>query len=131
MSVILVLGGAGYIGSHACKALAAAGHTPVVYDNLVFGHRWAVRWGPLEEGQLADRARLDDVLQRWRPVGAGLKRGSLSNRRGPRRLGRTSHCADRRMPALACQCPDKRRAHEAGSAGNEYFQFFDQTVRLM
>lgn len=67
MSVILVPGGAGYIGSHACKALAAAGHTPVVYDNLVFGHRWAVRWGPLEEGDLADRARLDQVFQRWRP----------------------------------------------------------------
>ncbi len=67
MSVILVLGGAGYIGSHACKALAAAGHTPVVYDNLVFGHRWAVRWGPLEEGDLADRARLDEVFRRWKP----------------------------------------------------------------
>lgn len=67
MSTILVTGGAGYIGSHACKALAAAGHLPIVYDNLVYGHRWAVQWGPLEEGELADRGRLDAVIARWRP----------------------------------------------------------------
>ena len=45
---VFVTGGAGYIGSHACKALARAGLTPVAYDNLVYGHEWAVRWGPLE-----------------------------------------------------------------------------------
>lgn len=67
MAVVLVTGGAGYIGSHACKALARAGHTPVTYDNLVYGHRWAVKWGPLEEGDLADRYRLDAVMLRWRP----------------------------------------------------------------
>jgi len=67
LSTILVTGGAGYIGSHACKALAAAGHTPVAYDNLVHGHRWAVRWGPLEVGDIADRARLDAVIAEWRP----------------------------------------------------------------
>ena len=55
---ILVTGGAGYIGSHACKALAQAGYLPVVYDNLSRGHREAVRWGPLVEADLADRARL-------------------------------------------------------------------------
>src|SRR4051794_11125943 len=44
---ILVTGGAGYVGSHACKALAAAGLVPVTYDNLGRGHRDAVRWGPL------------------------------------------------------------------------------------
>lgn len=65
---ILVTGGAGYIGSHACKALAHAGHTPVTYDNLVYGHRRAVRWGPLEEGDIADRARLDAVIETYRPV---------------------------------------------------------------
>lgn len=70
MSTILVTGGAGYIGSHACKALAAAGHTPVTYDNLVYGHRWAVKWGPLEEGDLADRGRLDAVIEQWRPDAA-------------------------------------------------------------
>jgi UDP-arabinose 4-epimerase len=57
-SSILVTGGAGYVGSHTCKALARAGHLPVVYDNLSRGHREAVRWGPLVEGDIADRARL-------------------------------------------------------------------------
>lgn len=65
---VLVTGGAGYIGSHACKALAAAGYTPVTYDNLVYGHDWAVRWGPLEQGDIADRARLDAVIARHRPT---------------------------------------------------------------
>ena len=55
---ILVTGGAGYVGSHACKALAAFGYLPVVYDNLSRGHREAVRWGPLVEGDLHDSARL-------------------------------------------------------------------------
>ena len=45
--IILVSGGAGFIGSHACKALAAAGFRPVVFDNLSMGHRHAVKWGPL------------------------------------------------------------------------------------
>ena len=64
---ILVTGGAGYIGSHACKALAQAGYTPIAYDNLVYGHRQAVRWGPLEVGDIADRARLDAVITQYRP----------------------------------------------------------------
>ena len=49
---ILVTGGAGYIGSHACKALAQAGYLPVTYDNLSRGHRHAVRYGPLVEGDV-------------------------------------------------------------------------------
>ncbi len=53
---VLVTGGAGYVGSHACKALAAAGHRPVTLDSLVAGHRRAVRWGPLVEGDVGDRA---------------------------------------------------------------------------
>ena len=61
---ILVTGGAGYIGSHAAKALARAGYEPVTYDNLGRGHRAAVRWGPLVEGDLADRALLVDALRR-------------------------------------------------------------------
>ena len=65
---ILVTGGAGYVGAHACKALAARGYAPVVYDNLSLGHRAAVRWGPLEVGDLADRARLDAVIARYRPA---------------------------------------------------------------
>src|SRR5258708_8105779 len=62
---ILVTGGAGYIGSHACKALAKAGYIPVAYDNLVYGHRAAVRWGPLVEADLADKARLAETLARF------------------------------------------------------------------
>lgn len=65
---ILVTGGAGYIGSHTCKALAQAGYLPVVYDNLVHGHEWAVRWGPLERGELLDGARLAAAIARYRPV---------------------------------------------------------------
>ena len=67
MAVVLVTGGAGYVGSHACKALAAAGHRPVVYDNLATGHRDLVRWGPLEQGDLLDADRLDAVLAAHRP----------------------------------------------------------------
>ena len=60
------------IGGHrltaiAAKALAQAGNTPVAYDNLVYGHREAVRWGPLEVGDIADRARLDAVIAQYRP----------------------------------------------------------------
>lgn len=61
---VLVAGGAGYIGSHTCKALAEAGYLPVTYDNLVYGHAWAVKWGPLETGDILDAARLDDVIAR-------------------------------------------------------------------
>jgi UDP-glucose 4-epimerase len=49
MATVLVTGGVGYIGSHACKALAAAGHLLVVFDNLENGHEWAVQWGALRE----------------------------------------------------------------------------------
>lgn len=68
MSKILVTGGAGYIGSHACKALATAGYTPVTYDNLDTGWRDAVKFGPFEEGDLLDRARLDEVFETHKPV---------------------------------------------------------------
>ena len=61
---ILVTGGAGYIGAHACKALSKAGYEPVAYDNLVYGHREAVRWGPFIEGDLADRALLAETVAR-------------------------------------------------------------------
>jgi UDP-glucose-4-epimerase GalE len=67
-SCILVTGGAGYIGSHTCKALAARGYEPVTYDNLSRGNRWAVKWGPLEEGDIADGARLRAVLNRYQPL---------------------------------------------------------------
>jgi UDP-arabinose 4-epimerase len=62
---ILVTGGAGYIGSHTCKALAAAGYDPVVYDNLSQGHGWAVKWGPIVVGDLSDGALLRDALDKF------------------------------------------------------------------
>ncbi|TVQ90848.1 MAG: UDP-glucose 4-epimerase GalE [Chromatiaceae bacterium] len=65
---ILVTGGAGYIGSHTCKALAQAGYRPIAYDNLSYGHRWAVRWGPLEDGDISDRAHLDAVIAQYQPA---------------------------------------------------------------
>ncbi len=65
---VLVTGGAGYIGSHACKALAAAGYVPIAYDNLSRGNRWAVKWGPLEQGDIADPARVRAVLEKYRPA---------------------------------------------------------------
>ncbi|MDH3739442.1 MAG: UDP-glucose 4-epimerase GalE [Alphaproteobacteria bacterium] len=67
MANILVTGGAGYIGSHTCKQLAASGHTPIVYDNLSNGHRDAVRWGPFEAGDITDGARLADVIRAHKP----------------------------------------------------------------
>lgn len=51
---VLVTGGAGYIGSHTAKELSRSGHQPIVLDNLTAGHRWAVKWGPLAEGDLSD-----------------------------------------------------------------------------
>ncbi len=65
---VLVTGGAGYIGSHACKALRDAGYVPVTFDNFNTGWREAVKFGPLEEGDLFDRARLDEVFAKWKPV---------------------------------------------------------------
>ena len=69
MTKILVTGGAGYVGSHAFKALAAAGYEPVVFDNLIAGHDWAVKWGPLETGDLLDRERVAAVVREYRPEG--------------------------------------------------------------
>ena len=78
MATILVTGGAGYIGSHACKALAAAGHLPVTYDSLVTGWGRAVAFGPFERGDLHDAERLAAVFARWRPE-AVLHFAALSN----------------------------------------------------
>ena len=67
MKTILVTGGAGFVGSHACKALAAAGYLPVTLDNLERGHEWAVKWGPLERGDIRDKRCLQRAFEAWRP----------------------------------------------------------------
>jgi UDP-glucose-4-epimerase GalE len=66
-NTVLVTGGAGYIGSHVCKALAAKGFNPVSYDNLCSGNKSHVRWGPLEIGDIRDQTRLDEVIKLHRP----------------------------------------------------------------
>ena len=65
---ILVTGGAGFIGSHACKALAAKGFMPIAYDNISRGNQWAVKWGPLEIGNIADPQRVRETLEKYRPA---------------------------------------------------------------
>lgn len=60
---VLVLGGAGYIGSHMCKTLAQQGNEVIVFDNLSTGHREAVQWGTLVEGDILNQADLDNVFQ--------------------------------------------------------------------
>jgi UDP-arabinose 4-epimerase len=68
MTSILVTGGAGYIGSHTCKALRRAGFDPIAYDNLARGNPEAVKWGPLAIGELADSVHLRATLARYRPA---------------------------------------------------------------
>jgi UDP-glucose 4-epimerase len=68
MQTVLVAGGAGYVGSHCCLALAQAGFKPVVFDDLSNGHKEHVQWGPLEQGDIRDGARLDAVFAAHQPV---------------------------------------------------------------
>ena len=67
MARILVTGGAGYIGSHTCKALSLAGYEPVTFDNMSTGFRDLVRWGPSVEGDIRDAAALRDVFKAYAP----------------------------------------------------------------
>jgi UDP-glucose-4-epimerase GalE len=62
---VLITGGAGYIGSHTAKALDGQGFIPVIYDNLVRGHRSAARWGLFLEGDIGDKARLLETIGRF------------------------------------------------------------------
>ncbi len=64
---ILVVGGAGYIGSHVCKAIASEGFIPVTFDNLSTGHRWAVRFGPFIEGDLESEPDLLRAFEQYKP----------------------------------------------------------------
>ncbi len=65
---VLVTGGAGFIGSHTCKALAQAGYVPVCYDNLFRGNASAVKWGPLEIGDILDPLRIAEVMSKYKPA---------------------------------------------------------------
>ena len=66
MARILITGGAGYVGSHCAKALAAVGHEAIVFDNLLIGHRDFVRWGKLIQGDIREAAALEAVFAAYR-----------------------------------------------------------------
>lgn len=68
MDRVLVTGGAGYIGSHVCKALAQSGFEPVTYDNLSTGHREAVKWGPFVQGNIRNPIALSRAFREYNPV---------------------------------------------------------------
>jgi UDP-arabinose 4-epimerase len=67
-ATILVTGGAGYVGAHACKALRRSGYMPVVFDNLATGHRSFVRWGPLVHGDIRDHGAIVDAICEYKPA---------------------------------------------------------------
>jgi UDP-glucose-4-epimerase GalE len=64
---VLITGGAGYVGSHTCQALAALGYLPISLDNLVHGHLWAVQWGPFIKGDITDSSVLDQIFLDYQP----------------------------------------------------------------
>jgi UDP-arabinose 4-epimerase len=68
MKRVLVTGGAGYIGSHTCKALAKAGYEPVVFDDLSTGFESLVKWGELVRGDVCSKDSINRALERYRPV---------------------------------------------------------------
>jgi UDP-arabinose 4-epimerase len=68
METALVTGGAGFVGSHTCKALAAHGFLPVAFDDLSRGHADFVRWGPLVQGDILDAIALNTAFERYRPT---------------------------------------------------------------
>ena len=83
---ILVTGGAGYIGSHCCRALVAAGYQPVVYDNFSTGHRSFVA-GPLVVGDLLDKAALAHAFAQH-PIVAVMHFAAAACRCPPPKAGR-------------------------------------------
>ena len=64
---VLVTGGAGYIGSHVCKTLSAKGRLPIALDNLVYGRKDAVRWGPLIQAEIEDKSAVLSAIREHRP----------------------------------------------------------------
>lgn len=77
MKKILVTGGAGYIGSHVCKALKCAGFEPITFDNFSHGHEWAVRWGPFFYGDLQNSEHLDQAFTTFQPEAVIHLAGSI------------------------------------------------------
>ncbi|MBS3904623.1 MAG: UDP-glucose 4-epimerase GalE [Simkania sp.] len=77
---ILVTGGAGYIGSHICKALSKKGYRPVVYDDLSHGNLWSVRWGPFVKGSIHDHASLTTTIEHYEPFAVIHLAGSIHAR---------------------------------------------------
>jgi len=67
-SNVLVIGGAGFIGSHITKALVKNSYFPITYDNLSLGHKSAIRYGILEEGDIHDTTRLSHIFTKYNPV---------------------------------------------------------------
>lgn len=133
---VLVTGGAGYIGSHACKALRAAGYVPVTYDSFVTGWRDAVKFGPLEEGELADRARLDEVFARWQPV-AVMHFAALSlvgeSMKDPGKYWRANVLSSLTLieAAVAAGCLDFVFSSTCATYGDQDGVVLDETTRQM
>jgi UDP-arabinose 4-epimerase len=65
---VILTGGAGYVGSHVAKHLFRNGYLPVVLDNLSRGHSEAVRWGPLEVGDISEKSWVREILEKYRPI---------------------------------------------------------------
>ncbi|MCB1107480.1 MAG: UDP-glucose 4-epimerase GalE [Chlamydiia bacterium] len=85
MSCILVTGGAGYIGSHICKALSQKGYLPITIDNLSLGHEWAVKWGPLFKGDCGNPILLEEILNQY-PILGVIHLAAFSNVRESQHL---------------------------------------------
>ena len=69
MKKILITGGAGYVGAHTAKMLKQKGYEPIVFDNLVYGHKYAVKWGDFIEGDLNNFDDINNALQTIKPDG--------------------------------------------------------------
>jgi hypothetical protein len=98
---ILVTGGAGFIGSHICKALAQSGFKPIAYDNLSTGHADSVRWGPFIEGDILDRGLLKATLKEFRAILRHSLRRQCLCRRIRRRSAQILSQQCRRQPGAS------------------------------